>query len=490
MINFLYINNLSLRNRIFLALFFITLFFSALISVVSIFHFKNEAEEYHEERLNRKENAVKEHIEYILKNSKVTLKQENAFKIFRNKIFELSDIHGLEINFFSTSGNLILSSNPYYFSNKKSLKLKPYIISNLRSSSSQRILFTRLNEKDENVISSYSYIKNYQLKNIAILHIPYVESDDFYKEELENFLKRYAQVYFIMFVLSLFLSYLLSNNIIRSLTKISNKLAMTQLNERNEKLALLPGNQEINVLINSYNNMVDKLEASAHKLAISEREIAWREMAKQVAHEIKNPLTPMKLTVQSFLRKFDSKDPNINQKLQDFTEVIIQQIDTMSHVANAFSDFASMPTQINETFDLVKITKNTLDVFDENYIEFKYNRDEIFINFDKNQYIRIITNLIKNAIQAFSENEENKKIEVTLVKENNLINIFIKDNGSGIEADLQDRIFTPKFTTKSSGMGLGLSIVKKIIDNYNGTITFESEKNKGTTFHITLNDNI
>ena len=232
--------------------------------------------------------------------------------------------------------------------------------------------------------------------------------------------------------------------------------------------------------------MVDELEKSAIKLAQSEREEAWREMAKQVAHEIKNPLTPMRLTVQSFQRKFDPTDPNVKQKMNDYSETLIQQIDTMSAVASAFSNFASMPAQQNETLNVVAVVELAMDIFNEDYIVFQSDSPEIISKIDRTQLIRIITNLAKNAIQSIPENQENKAVLVRIQKEENNVLITVTDNGIGIQPEDVNRIFEPKFTTKNSGMGLGLGIIKNIIENYKGTITFETKYGEGTTFIVSL----
>ena len=222
------------------------------------------------------------------------------------------------------------------------------------------------------------------------------------------------------------------------------------------------------------------------KLAKGEREQAWREMAKQVAHEIKNPLTPMRLTVQSFQRKFDPNDPNISQKLDDYTKTILQQIDTMSSVASAFSNFASMPAQQNEEINVVKIIQLALEIFNENYLRFKPEKEEILMEMDRTQLIRVITNLVKNAIQSIPKENENPLVEIEVYQEKESVIIKVKDNGSGIDEENKPYVFEPKFTTKTSGMGLGLGIIKKIIENYQGTITFESQLNVGTEFMVTL----
>jgi nitrogen fixation/metabolism regulation signal transduction histidine kinase len=194
----------------------------------------------------------------------------------------------------------------------------------------------------------------------------------------------------------------------------------------------------------------------------------------------------MRLTVQSFQRKFDVTDSNISKKLDDYTKTILQQIDTMSAVANAFSNFATMPAQQNETLNVVYIVKMALEIFNENYIQFSALEDEIVAKLDRTQLIRVITNLVKNAIQAIPEEQENKMVFVTVFRQDNEVKIAVKDNGKGISEENQDRVFEPKFTTKSSGMGLGLAIIKNIIENYHGRITFETEPNIGTEFLVSF----
>jgi len=484
-IKFLKIHTLSLRRRIFLSMLFLTTFSTILITVVSLIHFRYEAKEYHEERLSRKENAIKEHIEYILQTSKFPLTTKNIPSIFKGRIHELSDIHSLEVNFFDLNGKLLLSSKSY-IKNKNKPKINAETLESLKNSSKKRIVITKIKENETYIKSSYSYIKDADFKNLAILNIPYEENSDFYNQEAENFLSRYAQVFIIMFIISILISYLLSSNITKSISQISEKLGITQLNERNQKLKLQPGNQEINALILAYNNMVDTLEESAQKLAQSEREHAWREMAKQVAHEIKNPLTPMRLTIQSFQRKFDINDPKISQKLHDFSETLIQQIDTMTTVASAFSNFANMPTQQNEQLNIVQVCKTALEIFNEDYVAFKTSENDIFTSFDRTQLTRIVTNLVKNAIQSIPENQEIKSVVVEILKEDTNFVLKVSDNGIGISTENAAYIFEPKFTTKNSGMGLGLAIIKKIIENYNGSISFESEEEKGTLFTVKL----
>lgn len=194
----------------------------------------------------------------------------------------------------------------------------------------------------------------------------------------------------------------------------------------------------------------------------------------------------MRLTVQSFQRKFDPEDPNLQQKLSDYSKTLIQQIDTMSSVASAFSNFASMPAQQNETLNVVEVVEFSLEIFNEEALHFESEEKEIITVMDRTHLVRIITNLVKNAIQAIPENQEEKSIVVAVTREENWVNITVKDNGIGIEPSFIEHIFEPKFTTKNSGMGLGLGIIKNIIENYKGTITFETQLGEGTTFTVSL----
>ena len=476
---------LSLRIRIFLSMIVLILIASVLMASISIIQFKNEAKEYHQERLDRKENAIKEHINYVLSNTTYPLTQNNLPYIFKDKIHELADIHNLDINIYSLDGKLLKSSKGSFSIDTVSPSIPKYIIKLVQSSIEKRYVDIKSIDGIKNR-SSFSQIKDDKFKPLGILNIPYVEDDGFYEEELQDFLIRLSQVYSFMLVIAFALAYFLASYITKSLKTISDKINETSLNQKNEKIVIEANSREINSLISAYNKMVDKLEESATMLAQSEREQAWREMAKQVAHEIKNPLTPMRLTVQSFQRKFDAEDPNLNQKLNDYTKTLIQQIDTMSAVASAFSNFASMPAQQNENLNVTDVVELALDIFNEDFIVFESEKQEIITKLDRTQLIRIITNLVKNAIQAIPEEQTEKLVLVTVKEENNDVLIIVKDNGKGIEPENIEHIFEPKFTTKNSGMGLGLGIIKNIIENYKGTITFETELGSGTTFTVSL----
>lgn len=231
--------------------------------------------------------------------------------------------------------------------------------------------------------------------------------------------------------------------------------------------------------------MIDDLAESAEKLAKTERQQAWQEMARQVAHEIKNPLTPMRLTIQSFQHQYDPNDPDNKKKLNDFSTLLIQQIDTMSEVAEAFSNFATLPKPKMKECDLVEVTQMAVNIFDQGHIVFSSDQAHSYHNLDRTQWIRVITNLVQNALQSVPKGRT-PQIGLQLTTEPNQTLLSIMDNGNGIPKEIEDKVFEPKFTTKTSGMGLGLGIVKNIIKSHEGTIRYVSKKGKGTTFIIAL----
>lgn len=480
------ITRTSLRLRIFISMIFLIIVSSVLIAMVTIYQFKREARNYHQDRLIRKENAVNEHVNFILQTTTLPATTENLPLIFKEKIFELSTIHNIQINIYDLKGHLLITSKGNFIVDKvENEVISPNILKIIESTASRRFVDLRI-INGVTYRSAYNYIKDYKYKPLGIISMPYAEETSFYDTQVNSFLVRFGQIYIFMFFLAIILAYILSSYVTNTIHLISERIQKININQKNEKIKVENASYEIEALVSSYNHMVDKLEESAEKLAQSQREMAWREMARQVAHEIKNPLTPMKLTVQSFERRFNPEDPRVAEKMKDFCDTLVQQIDTMSAVASAFSNFASMPAQENTTLNVVKVVQLALEIFNEDFIRFESNEEEIIAKFDRSQIIRIITNLVKNAIQAIPNYEPFPRILVKVERVGNEVLIRISDNGTGIPEEIRDKIFEPKFTTKSSGMGLGLAIIKNMIEGYGGTIYFETILEKGTTFYVTL----
>jgi signal transduction histidine kinase len=461
---------------------------SILIAAITIYQYNEQTEDYHKKRLERKEEALKSAVTYELyHNAKNPLDTTSAVRIISEKINEISDIHNIDLNIYDLDGKLISSSNRISQAGR-SKQLSKEVLLKIRNNPDNREVVYLESGGDMSYRSSYYYILNPSFKRVGIIGVPYIQDSSFQDKELKEFLGRLFMVYLVILFIAILIAYFLSNYITKSIQYVSERLKATELGTKNEKIILNDTNDGIYALVNSYNKMVDQLEVSAVKLAEVERKQAWREMARQVAHEIKNPLTPMRLTIQSFEHTFDPNDPDIKNKVSDFTESLVQQIDTMSTIASAFSSFAEMPKQNKERLNVVSEVKIALDIFHEPYIKYHPDKEEIYANLDKIQLTRIVTNLVTNAIQALHA-QENPFIDVRLIETGEHVIIQIADNGEGISQSDAHKIFEPKFTTKSSGMGLGLSMVKNIIEAYGGSINFNSEVNEGTTFIVTLPKN-
>ena len=476
-------NKMSLRLRIFISMILLVFTATLLVLGSTYYQYRTESDQYNSYRQERKENQLKRQINYIV--NKYDLSNNyDLWDDYQPDFEEITRIHNVEYSIFKSDGTpLFYSYLPLdVISNNYSLDVDfaQMLLSNEEGK------FTSENFTDVGKFqSSYSVLKDDLGKKYAILFFPYFQDVSFAESELNVFLSTLYQIYFIMLVVAIVLAYFISRFVTRSIETIRLKIGQAGLLKKNEKIYLKNATKEIDSLVNSYNKMIDDLDDSVQRLAKTEREQAWQEMAKQVAHEIKNPLTPMRLTVQSFQKNsgIDSIDEKI--KINDFCQTLIEQIDTMSNVATSFSDFATLPkTQLEKT-DIVDATKKAVEIFEQNNITFKTSGNNIFVKLDKEQWIRVMTNLIKNSIQAIPHDRD-PDILVQISENSKSVKILDTDNGQGVSKSNRDKIFEPKFTTKSDGMGLGLGIVKNIISSHRGKISYKSKSNKGTDFTITL----
>ena len=473
-------SNLSLGARIFLAMTVIVVITFILISIITIPQFKTQSDKYHSKRLERKEAQIQRSIAYFSKEARQYLDIEQFDSILSEKIYEVSDVQSVKFSIYDLEGKLINSTLP----------------KNEINSIDSNLLEKILNEEDSKIIeitkkdnvqyrSSYSLIIDDNFQALWILNLPYYDDDNLNSYELDSFLIILGEVYFFLLILSIIISYFVSQYMTKAISEIALKMKQTRLDKTNSKIKIIARSKEVNSLVESYNNMVEMLDKNVKELSQSNKEEAWRQMAKQVAHEIKNPLTPMKLSVQSFERNFKEEEDNNDSKVKEFTQTIIQQIDTMSSIASAFSNFAEMPIQKGEKTNIVLAIKLALEIFKEENILFKSDSEKIIVEIDKPQIVRIITNLIKNSIHA-CQNVKVPELRVSIIKKIDIVEIKVKDNGHGIPKELISNIFEPNFTTKSGGMGLGLGMVKNLVMSYNGKIDFDTKLNKGTTFTITF----
>jgi len=336
-------------------------------------------------------------------------------------------------------------------------------------------------------LSAYLPLNNNNNETLAYINLPYFARESELRYEASTFLVTFININLLLLVLAIVIAFSISNYVTRPLQFIRENLSQVKLGKTNQKIDWYR-NDEIGNLVKEYNRMIDELEISAELLAKDERESAWREMAKQVAHEIKNPLTPMKLSVQYLQKAYKDRVDDWEERLDGFTNTMIEQIDSLSLIASEFSDFAKLPSNNNSKIelnsfipDVVKLYKD----FDKVKIKLNIQEQKMIIYADSKQMLRVFNNIIKNAIQSYNK-DETAFIFIECVKEGSQAVIKVKDEGCGIPPEQQDKIFNPYFTTKTGGLGLGLAMVKNIVESFNGAVTFETQTNSGTTFIIRL----
>lgn len=322
---------------------------------------------------------------------------------------------------------------------------------------------------------------------VSIYQIQHMETTSASVDFQKSFTQALLNTYVFLFLIGFVIAISLSDYIRTPLIELGNTLKAVKLNKDNKKIQWI-GNDEIGDLINEYNGMIEKLQDNASLLAQTERDNAWREMSKQVAHEIKNPLTPMKLSLQHLEFSIQAKRPNIEELTRKMCHTLMAQVENLKQIADEFSNFGSLPKTNNEKVILNDIVETIHDLFRKRGdMEIKLIEpiDDIGAYADKNHLLRVLNNLVKNSIQAIPSDRKGI-IELKLWKEENKAIIRVRDNGIGIPSEMQSKIFKPKFTTKSSGSGLGLAIAANMIDSIGGTLYFESTEGKGSDFFVEL----
>lgn len=478
------LQNVKLGAKIQIIQAVILLFSFVLIGFIGFSNFNKQNDTYHRERLKRKEKALLRDVEIHLYSKSEFVTEETFVENFENYTQLRSHVNQIDINFYDLKGNLIIQSNPDRFENYKLPKqLSEPVLRELLAKEGGD--YTQEVKESSNIyFSSFFIIKNKKEQPIAILNVPYFDFNEVRKKDLEFYLQELALIYVMLLIIAFFVSYILTKIITDPLKDLSNTLKDLELSGDNKTLEW-GVNDEIGDLIKAYNNATTKLRISADLLAQKEREDAWREMAKQVAHEVKNPLTPMKLQVQFLQQTLKPDDPDFKETLNGFSEALIEQIDNMTNIANEFSNFASLPKLHFENFQIYTLLKQLRDFYRGQDLILNQAFEDCEIMGDKHQLQRVFNNLIRNGYQSVPEGRE-PELELYFEVEKDSVFIHVKDNGSGIPNHIFERIFEPKFTTKDSGKGLGLAMVKNIVKAHKGNITVKTELNKGTIFTVEL----
>ena len=492
--NLLTINRKNLKNnfrvlfktRIQLSLVLTIIFSLGIVGYITFIYITDQYTQQQNERLSQKVRSILISLEkkaYLINYWNNTYDDKMSVELK-----SLSDLYLSDINIYNLDGKLLISTQPKIFEEgliSREMSPEAYMIMR-RFERSEFITTEKIGSLQ--YLSSYAPIRNSNNKIVGYLHLPYFANKLEYEARVSQFLTTFINVYVFIFVAIGFIAFFIANSITFPLTLIQEQLRETKIGKKMDPITW-KGKDEIGKLIEEYNRMILELEESTERLAKSERENAWREMAKQVAHEIKNPLTPMKLGLQHLQRSWADQDPNFDEKFKRFNKTFIQQIESLSLIASEFSNFAQMPQTSKELIDLKEIVSNVVDLYkNTNDIEIHLGylpSLQSIVLADKDQMIRTFNNLIKNAIQSIPSQRKGQ-INIDMMNDKGHFLVMIQDNGAGIEEDMQSKIFQPNFTTKNSGMGMGLAIVKNIIINAGGKIWFQSELNKGTTFYVSL----
>ena len=402
-------------------------------------------------------------------------------------LVKFSNVFYTDINLYDKTGKLLATSRPEVFEQGligKQMSPEAYNQIHIHKKSN----FTHSENIGRlNYISTYVPFRNEKHEILAYMNLPYFAKQNELENELSSFYTALINIYGLLFLISTIIAVFFANYISEPVRMIKNKISALQLGQSYDLLEW-ESNDEIGALVYEYNKKVVELEENAVKLVKSERESAWREMAKQVAHEIKNPLTPMKLSIQQLERVAKDNPADLNGRIERTAKTLVEQIDTLTKIADEFSNFAKMPKAQDSEINLIPIIETTIDLYKEENVFITTSNtcnNQAIILADKDQLSRVFNNLIKNAIQAIPSTIEGE-ISVDISQEESSYLIEIKDNGSGISEDKKGKIFVPNFTTKSTGMGLGLAMVKNIVENSNGSIWFETKEKIGTSFFIKL----
>ncbi len=475
----------SLKNRIQFSIVFIIVLSILIIGSISIYFIIDGYAERHNQMLRDKLQSVMVELEHKIGDE--TEFNETNTSYINSLLVKFSNVFYTDINLFDTHGNLIASSREEVFD--KGLQgrfMHPKAVRQLRQKNTGSVIISeRIGKAD--YLSAYVPFRNNQGEVVAYINLPYFSRQDELNKEITDFAMAFANVFLLLIMLSVVMGIFIANQLTKPLAYLQEKIKTIDLGTKSEKIEY-DRKDELGSLIREYNKKIDELAESAGMLAKSERESAWREMAKQIAHEIKNPLTPMKLSIQHLKQTYTPNNPEWQQTLDKVTQTIIEQIDTLSAIASEFSNFAKMPQARMQQVDLGEKIISSVNLFRSSYedIDFEIRivtDSKAIIDADPEQMTRVFNNLIKNSIQAIEEHTKGK-ISLHLTGDSEHYLFAITDNGSGIDSEMQSKIFQPNFTTKSSGMGLGLSMVKNIIDQMGAKIWFETTPAIGTSFYI------
>jgi signal transduction histidine kinase len=477
---------MNFKNRLQISMVAIILISFILLGISLIYYIRNLNEKKNTDNLSEKALSILTEVQSKMAPYDTLSPDLEAY--LSDYLVRFSNVFFTDINLYDAGGNLYASSRPQVF-DEGLLSRKINNIAYYYLVYRKKTIYIH-KEQIGNLEYYSAYVPFYNAKNklTAYLNLPYFARESELKVELSSFMMTFINIYVFLIALAVIIALIIAGRMTRPLKEIRDKISHVRYGGKNEKIVWKRQDDEIGSLVTEYNRMIDELALSADLLSKSERESAWREMAKQVAHEIKNPLTPMKLSVQYLEKAWKDGAPDWDARLNRFSKTLIEQIDSLSAIASAFSDFAKMPKSEMSEIDIIELLKTSMATFSGNITQIHLQGDisvPIHILADRKQINRVIINLVTNALQAIG-NQEGGNIMIHVEHQPNKLIISVNDNGPGIPDDQKSRIFVPNFSTKSEGMGLGLAMVKSIIESHGGSIWFHSEEGKGASFFFEL----
>ncbi|WP_298709315.1 HAMP domain-containing sensor histidine kinase [Chitinophaga sp.] len=482
----------SIRTKVQTTIIFAVAFSFLALGLATILFFINRYRAQNAQKLSETVQSIGKDMEEVFYNHRqfddLDMIYDSIFSTrLASSVADIAREHNVDINIYDTEGRLQLSTQPLMI--EKGL-LSPGMNPMALYQLSQR---SRIQFIQEEKIGRMGYISSYvpmrsQGEVFAFLNVPYFATENELRQQISTFLVALITINAFIFLMAGILVLLISNTITKSFSLITEKLRSVNLGQHNEAISW-DTDDEIGLLVNEYNKMVQKLEVSAAMLAKSEREGAWREMARQVAHEIKNPLTPMKLSIQYLQRAIANDSPDVKALSRNVANTLVEQIEHLSNIASDFAAFAHITKVNNEVFSLSEVLQSLTSLYmssPECHIYFGRQDKPYLIDADKTQINRVFTNLLQNAIQAIPEGQEGH-VAISMREEGpHWVVVEVIDNGTGIPPEAQEKIFVPNFTTKSSGTGLGLAMSRNIVEQAGGEIWFKTSPGMGTTFFVRL----
>ncbi len=475
----------DLKTKIQVGIIALVLLSFAMIGYVTVLYFHDSTDAYHDNRLNRKVASILRNTEHEVQllSELTDIDRPSLERIIK----PISEIHHMDVNLYDLKGNLLASSETDIYKRGIIAPKMGALAFQLLSKIGQPLAVQEESVGSLNFRTAYVPVRMPEGERIAYMGLPYYSKQRDLRDDVSSFMGTLLNVYVFLLLIAGVIAITVANSITRPLSELGAKIRRFKLDKNNEPL-VWAAPDELGALIGEFNSMLSTVEQSARELADARRETAWREMAQQVAHEIKNPLTPMKLSIQYLKLAFERDPSQIEPLISRVSSTLIEQIDNLDSIASNFSTFARMPDPEPTYIDLSELVRSSYDLYREEDLDIFLEAEEglgFIIFADKKLLMRVISNLIKNAIQAIPKDRRGRVL-IRLEKQGVNARVTVADNGTGIPEEMQEKVFMPKFTTKSSGSGLGLAICRDIVKSADGRIYFKTDTGMGTEFFVEI----